>query len=118
VKRQRRVVSWMPLVRAAIPQCAEPFTSNDVCRVMGLDPYEYTTRQAVFDVLDRLTGHGELDKQTKKRGEKRASVAFTRTASFRAEAFDFAAQRKAAEFLQGLSIAWGNQRNQEHAAAE
>jgi len=110
VTRRHRVVSWMPLVRAAIPRCAEPFTAIDVCRALGCDPYESNTRQAVFDVLDRLAGRGELDKHTTKRGEARSKSTFSRTATFRAEEFDLDAQSQAAQFLRGLSIEWGNQR--------
>lgn len=114
----RRKVSWEPLVRAAVPACPERFTSYDVVRVMGRDANVDSVRHAVFDALCRLADAGELAKETRKRGETRSVTLFSRTASFRASAFDFAARRRAAEFLQGLSIHWGNERNRSRAQAD
>lgn len=116
MSRQRRVVSWLALVRAAIPRCAEPFSAYDVVRAMGIDPGRDGVRFSVFDVLFKLAENRELVKSTRKRGEKRTVSVFTRTAAFRAEEFNFEAQRQASDFLQGLAVQWGNQRN--HAAAE
>lgn len=111
-----RGVAWMPRVRAAIQRCAEPFTTYDVCRVLGADQ-DSSARYAVFDALCRLAEGRELEKSVVQRGARR-SASFKRTLHFRELECDLAAQRTAAAFLQGLAVHWGNERNRGHAAAE
>lgn len=109
---------WMPRVRAVIPSLTEPFTTYDVCQALDVDPNSGGGRNSVHVALSTLADDRELDKETVKRGTTRTTSYFRRTVHFRASEVNHSAQRDAAEYLQGLSIHWGNARNDRNAAAD